>query len=120
MTQPADERQNSAPPTASPSRITRTLLRWLMRPARVAVIETLSPRFRLVDLEGDALRNVAWTTGQKLQVAIGSGLAARTYTPMSWDAGSGRTRMLIFAHGDGPGSRWASGLHEGDTCHFFG
>ena len=51
---------------------------------------------------------------------MGSGLSARTYTPMSWDADSGRTRMLTFAHGDGPGSRWASGLREGDTCQFFG
>ena len=88
----------------------RTLLRWLMRPARVAAVETLSPPFRLVHLEGEALRNVAWTVGQKVQVSMGSGLSARTYTPMSWDADSGRTRMLTFAHGDGPGSRWASGL----------
>jgi NADPH-dependent ferric siderophore reductase len=98
----------------------RTLLRWLMRPARVAAVETLSPHFRLVDLEGEALRNVAWTAGQKVQASMGSGLIARTYTPMSWDAERGRTRMLTFAHGDGPGSRWASGLREGDTCQFFG
>ncbi|UPJ54205.1 siderophore-interacting protein [Bradyrhizobium sp. 200] len=91
-----------------------------MRPARVAAVETLSPHFRLADLEGEALRNVAWTAGQKVQVSMGSGLCARTYTPMSWDADSGRTRMLTFAHGDGPGSRWASGLREGDTCQFFG
>lgn len=120
LTQPADEPQNSAPPPAPPGRVTRTLLRWLMRPARVAAVETLSPHFRLVDLEGEALRNVAWTAGQKVQVSMGSGLSARTYTPMSWDAESGRTRMLTFAHGDGPGSRWASGLREGDTCQFFG
>jgi ferric-chelate reductase (NADPH) len=100
--------------------VTRTLLKWLMRPARVAAVETLSPHIRLVDLEGEALRNVVWTVGQKVQVAMGSGLSARTYTPMSWDADSGRTRMLTFAHGDGPGSRWASGLREGDTCQFFG
>ena len=120
MTQLADEPQNSAPPFAPPGRVMRTLLRWLMRPARVAAVETLSPHFRLVDLEGEALRNVAWTVGQKVQVSMGSGLSARTYTPMSWDADSGRTRMLTFAHGDGPGSRWASGLREGDTCQFFG
>ena len=120
MTQPADDSQNSAPPLAPTGRVTRTLLRWFMRPARVAAVETLSPHFRLADLEGEALRNVAWTAGQKVQVSIGSGLSARTYTPMSWDANSGRTRMLTFAHGDGPGSRWASGLREGDTCQFFG
>lgn len=96
------------------------LLRWLMRPARVSAIETLSPRFRLIELEGESLKDVAWTAGQKIQIAMGSGLSARTYTPMSWDTGSGRTRLLAFAHGDGPGSRWASGLREGDTCQFFG
>jgi ferric-chelate reductase (NADPH) len=91
-----------------------------MRPARVATVETLSLHFRLVDLEGEALRNVNWTPGQKVQVAMGSGMSARTYTPMSWDADSGRTRLLAFAHGDGPGSRWSSALREGDTCQFFG
>jgi ferric-chelate reductase (NADPH) len=91
-----------------------------MRPARVATVETLSLHFRLVDLEGEALRNVNWTPGQKVQVAMGSGMSARTYTPMSWDADSGRTRLLAFGHGDGPGSRWSSALREGDTCQFFG
>jgi NADPH-dependent ferric siderophore reductase len=91
-----------------------------MRPARIAAIETLSPHFRLIELEGEALKDVAWTAGQKIQVAMGAGLSARTYTPMSWDTARGRTRLLAFTHGDGPGSRWASGLHEGDNCHFFG
>lgn len=120
MNPPADDRQNSAPQPAPPGRVTRTLLRWLMRPARVAAVETLSPHFRLVDLEGEALRNVAWTAGQKVQVSMGSGLTTRTYTPMSWDADSGRIRMLTFAHGDSPGNRWARSLREGDTCQFFG
>ena len=103
-----------------PGYVTRTLLRWLMRPARVAAVEVLSQHFRLVDLEGDALRGVAWVVGQKLQISMGTGLTARTYTPMSWDAERGRTRLLTFAHGDGPGSRWASQLREGDGCQFFG
>ncbi len=120
MTQPADEPQNLAPPFPQPGPVTRTLLRWLMRPARVAAVKTRSPHFRLVELEGEALKNVAWTAGQKVQVSMGSGLSTRTYTPMSWDTASGRTQMLTFAHGDGPGSRWASDLNEGDTCQFFG
>jgi ferric-chelate reductase (NADPH) len=120
LTQPAHGAQNSAPLPAPPGRITQTLLRWLMRSARVAAVETLSRYFRLVDLEGEALRNVAWTAGQKVQVSMGLGLSARTYTPISWDADRGRTRLLTFAHGDGPGSRWASGLRVGDACQFFG
>ncbi len=112
--------RDPALPTVSQGRITRTLLRWLMRSARVAAVETLAPQFRLLHLEGDALRDVAWTTGQKVQVSIGSGLGARTYTPMSWNAGAGSTRLLAFTHGDGPGSRWASGLRAGEGCQFFG
>lgn len=120
MTQPADRPEDSAPPFAPSGQVKRTLLKWLTRSARVAEVEKLSPCFRLVDLEGEALRNVAWTTGQKVQLSMGSGLSTRTYTPMSWDADRGRTRMLTFAHGDGPGSQWASSLREGDICQFFG
>ncbi|MET4762243.1 ferric-chelate reductase (NADPH) [Bradyrhizobium ottawaense] len=120
LNEPAHEPQTSEPSRAPQGRVTRMLLRWLMRPARVAGIKTLSPHFRLVELEGEALRNVAWAAGDKIQVAMGSGLSARTYTPMWWDAGNGRTRLLAFAHGEGPGSRWASSLREGDSCQFFG
>lgn len=120
MTRPTDAQKTATPPLPPPGRVTRTLIRWLMRPARVAAVETLSPHIRLVDLEGEALKGVAWAIGQKIQVAMGSGLSARTYTPISWDAGRGRTRLITFAHGDGPGSRWASGLGAGATCQFFG
>lgn len=107
-------------PTATPGRVARALRRWMMRPARVAAVQTLSPRFRLIDLEGEALTGVAWLPGHKVQVAVGSGLSSRTYTPMSWDADSGRTRLLAFLHGDGPGSRWAAGLLQGESCQFLG
>lgn len=105
---------------AEPGRVTRALLQWLMRPARIAAVETVSPHFRMIEFEGDSLKDVAWTAGQKIQVAMGSGLSARTYTPMSWDAERGRTRLLAFMHGDGPGSRWAGTLRPGDGCHFLG
>jgi len=98
----------------------RTLTRWLMRPARIAAVESLSPRFRLIDIEGDALKDVAWSAGQKVQVSINSGLATRTYTPMSWNAEAGRTRILGFAHGEGPGSRWVQSAAVGGACQFFG
>lgn len=107
------------PPT-TPGRVTRALRRWIMRPARVATVETLSPHFRLIDLEGEALKGVTWLPGQKVQVAIGSGFSSRTYTPISWDANAGRTRLLAFLHGDGPGSRWAASLLQGEGCQFLG
>lgn len=115
-----DQPRMSEPSKPPQGRVTRMLLQWLMRPARIARIEVLSPRFRSIALEGDALKGLAWTVGQKIQVAMGSGLSARTYTPMSWDAENGRTTLMAFAHGSGPGSRWASSLQEGDMCWLFG
>lgn len=105
---------------AKPGGVARALLRLMTRPARVAAVEALSPRFRLIDLEGDGLKGVAWSPGQKVQVVIGSGLSTRTYTPLSWDAESGRTRVLVFLHGEGPGSLWADGLLAGQDCQVLG
>lgn len=120
MSHPDQLSRESALSPAEPGPVTRTLLRWLMRPAHVTRVQAVSPHFRILDLEGNALRGIAWSAGQKIQVAIGSGLSARTFTPMSWDGVHGRTRLLVFAHGDGPGSLWASGVREGDICQFFG
>ncbi|MDE1147939.1 MAG: siderophore-interacting protein [Azospirillaceae bacterium] len=103
-----------------PGRVAQTLRRWLMRTARVAAVESLSPYFRRVRLEGEELVDAAWEQGQKIQVAMGTGLSARTYTPISWDNDRGATDLLIFTHGDGPGSRWASRLRAGAACQFMG
>lgn len=108
------------PPPTTPGRVTRALLRWMMRPARVAAVETLSPHFRLIDFAGEALKGVAWLPGQKVQMAIGPGLSTRTYTPVFWDAHAGQARLLAFLHGDGPGSHWAAGLRKGESCQFLG
>ncbi|GLK69069.1 siderophore-interacting protein [Hansschlegelia plantiphila] len=101
-------------------RLSRALLGLLMKRATVVATKRLTDRFRLITLEGSALEGVAWTPGLKIQIAMGSAFVARTYTPIEWDIEGGRTQILTFAHGDGPGSRWASGLSEGDTCQFFG
>ena len=97
-----------------------------MRPARLAAVETLSPHFRLITLEGAALKDVGWTIGQKLQVAMGTGMTARTYTPIFWDAAAGRTQLLAYLHDLGtgqdaaPGSHWAAGLTVGTQYRVFG
>ncbi|MGV0762417.1 siderophore-interacting protein [Tistrella mobilis] len=123
MTSTFEPRTDAAP---QPGRIARTLQSWFMRPARVAAVETLSPHFRLITLEGAALKDVAWTIGQKLQVAMGTGMTARTYTPIFWDAAAGRTQLLAYLHDLGtgqdaaPGSRWAAGLAVGAQYRVFG
>lgn len=104
----------------SPGGLGRALIRLMMRPAWVASCESLGARFRLVTLEGAALTGVSWAPGQKIQVAMGSAFVARTYTPIDWDAAQGRTRILGYAHGEGPGSDWLRSLAPGAQCDLFG
>lgn len=103
-----------------PGKIGKALVRLLMKPATIAACEAIGDRFRLITLEGPALQNVQWLPGQKIQIAMGSAFAARTFTPIEWDASAGRTRILVFAHGTGPGSAWAGHAKRGDECYLFG
>jgi NADPH-dependent ferric siderophore reductase len=98
----------------------KLLRRLLGKHATITAIDSIGAQFRLVTLEGPDLRGVAWTPGQKLQVAMGSSFAARTFTPIEWDAEAGRTRILGYAHGEGPGSKWLLDARIGDECDFFG
>ncbi|MFT4251108.1 MAG: siderophore-interacting protein [Caulobacter sp.] len=103
-----------------PGRLGRALIQLIMRRARVVSCEPVADRFRLVTLQGAALAGAAWAPGRKIQVAMGSAFVARTYTPMDWDAVDGRTRILGYAHGEGPGSAWLRALRPGDECAVFG
>jgi NADPH-dependent ferric siderophore reductase len=92
----------------------------LMKQARVAAAETVAAGFRLITLESPAFRGLPWTPGHKLQIAMGSAFVARTFTPIEWDAAAGRTRILGYAHGSGPGSAWIGASEPGDACDVFG
>lgn len=93
--------------------------RFLFRDATVARIDHLTPRFRRLLLRGSALRSVRWTPGDKVQVFLPE-VGMRTYTPARWDAQSGETELLVYVHGDAPGSRWASALQLQDRVQLFG
>ena len=103
-----------------PGRLTKALTRLWMKPAAITANEQLGKRFRLITLEGPALEGVAWLPGQKVQIAMGSAFVTRTYTPIDWDASTGRTRILGYTHGDGPGSTWVRTAAPGDECDIFG
>lgn len=90
-----------------------------MKSVTVRASRELGEQFRLVTLSGESLRRVRWRPGQKVQVAIGS-WAYRTFTPISWDADGGSTELLLFLHGDGPGSVWGRALSPGSSCTLFG
>lgn len=100
--------------------LSRFLIRLIMKRATVTANEALGDRFRLVTLEGPGLRDVAWTPGQKIQIAMGSAFAARTYTPLTWNAVEGRTCILGYAHGVGPGNDWLRAAVPGSSCDIFG
>jgi ferric-chelate reductase (NADPH) len=98
----------------------RVLSRLVMRPARVSDVAVLAEDFRLIHLEGESLKHCAWAPGNKVQIKIGGGFAMRTYTPIDWDNATGKTRILAYCHGSGPGSVWARGVTAGDERQIFG
>ena len=103
-----------------PGRFGRALIRLLMKPARIVENTPLAEGFRRLTLESPAFKGLPWVPGQKIQVAMGSAFVARTFTPIDWDADAGRTRIVGYAHGDGPGSAWIADAQPGDSCDVFG
>ncbi len=103
-----------------PGGFSKALLRLFMKRAVIVATENLAGRFYLLTLESPAFRGVAWQPGQKVQIAMGSAFVARTFTPVEWDAAAGRTRLLGYAHGAGPGSDWLRSARKNDECDVFG
>ena len=92
-----------------------------MRRAHVDAVDDLNAQFRMITLSGDGLKGADWTPGDKVQIQLKLGSwVKRTYTPLHWDPIEGRTRVLVYLHGDGPGTAWARGTRAGDTCLLFG
>jgi NADPH-dependent ferric siderophore reductase len=98
----------------------RTITRLLMRSARVTGVSKLSDAFLLTDFQGEALKDVSWQPGDKVQVKLDIGLTTRTYTPITWNPIEGTTQFLAYCHGGGPGSEWARHAAVGDEWQLFG
>jgi NADPH-dependent ferric siderophore reductase len=98
----------------------KALLRLFMTRAIIVAAENLAGQFYLLTLESPAFRGVAWQPGQKVQIAMRSAFVARTFTPVEWDAATGRMRLLGYAHGAGPGSDWLRAARKNDQCDVFG
>lgn len=107
-------------PDLRPGGLSRIVRKVLMKPATVMKVERLGERFRLVTLHSPAFRSAAWHAGQKVQIAMGAGIATRTYTPADWRAADGTVRILANVAADGPGSTWMADLEPGRTCDVFG
>jgi NADPH-dependent ferric siderophore reductase len=105
---------------SKPGPLRKAVTRLWMKPAIVTANEPLAGRFYLITLEGAALKGIAWLPGQKVQIAMGSVFVTRTYTPIEWDASTGRMCILGYAHGEGPGSAWVRSVARGEECEIFG
>jgi NADPH-dependent ferric siderophore reductase len=103
-----------------PGLVERTLGRLFLHPVNVIAATSVSPRFRLIDLECVAFESHRWSPGQKVQIKTGGALETRTYTPLRWDGARGVTRIMAFAHGEGPGSEWVRRARPGERCQVFG
>lgn len=103
-----------------PTRFDRLMYRIFARDLTALSTEEIAPGFWLITLQSDALRGFSWVPGQKIQVAMGSALVARTYTPIRFDSGSGQFQLIAYAHGAGPGAAWVRTMRPGDVFKVFG
>jgi ferric-chelate reductase (NADPH) len=99
-------------------RVSAAAVGVLLRSATVTAVADHGD-FRTIDLTGDRLRELDWVPGDKIRIRAGA-LALRTYTPISWDGPGGRTRIVAYLHGHGPGSEWSRAALVGSSCQLRG
>lgn len=100
--------------------ISRFVKNIFLTKGHVASAEKLSEHFHLVSLRGEELKNARWTPGDKIQINMGIGFSTRTYTPISWDAESGQTQIIVYLHGDTPSSQWTRHACPRQAVEFLG
>jgi NADPH-dependent ferric siderophore reductase len=100
--------------------LSRAVARIIARRATIAAKKNLTDDLVAITLEASGFKGMAWTPGDKRQIAMGSVFDTRTYTPIEWDAERGQTRIIGFAHGSGPGGARLREAKEGNTCDMLG
>lgn len=91
--------------------------KWLFRELTIEANDEVAPRFRQLTLGGD-LAGARFSAGDKVQVLLEAGF--RTYTPFAFDAQRNSIAILVYSHGDAPGSIWAREAKVGDSLRVFG
>jgi NADPH-dependent ferric siderophore reductase len=98
----------------------KTWRRIFTKQAIVQCVDKIADRFYLITLQSASFKGRSWAAGQKVQIAMGAGFTTRTYTPIDWNPATGVTRILGYAHGDGPGNDWLRTMQPGDQCDVLG
>lgn len=100
--------------------LARLVTRVFFRTAQVAGHVLLTPSLHHITLQGEGLKGVSWTAGDKIQIRLGSGLQTRTYTPIEWDPLRGITRFVAQTLSTGPGSDWVKHAKQGNFVELMG
>lgn len=96
----------------------KTLLKILTHPVHVSRVKEVSPSLRLIRMAGEAIKTLSWSSGDKIKVRVGSKM--RSYTPSTINCEEGWIEIIIFLHGHGIASEWASHVKVGDESGFMG
>ncbi len=91
----------------------------ILERALVAEVNEVSENFRFIDLESESFKSIDLKLGDKIQINTGD-WNFRTYTPVVVQHELGRVGILVYLHGNGPGSKWAKQARSGDALHVFG
>ena len=94
-----------------------TAARLFFRTGEVTAVTEHGASFRTIEMSGDALQDMSWGVGDKVQVRPDlDGFTTRTYTPVCWDTTRGSTTLLAHMPGTGPGSTWVRTVTAGSPC----
>jgi NADPH-dependent ferric siderophore reductase len=76
-------------------------------------ISYLNPLLKKITFKGD-LSKIKFKTGQAIILRVDD-TNYRNYTPSFWDSAEGQFEIIFHLHGNGPGSRYISGLNINDA-----
>lgn len=99
------------------------ILSEALRSARVLSAETLAGCLRHVVIHSDAIATLSgYSPGMELAIYVDGSTQQlrRKYSVFRFRPEQGEIELLIYLHGQGPGSRWAAQLRPGDTLWFRG
>lgn len=106
--------------TATENTIIGLLEKTVLKRGRVTGIRPWEPgTFLEIDLHLPGTDMSRWEEAQHIKCRVSS-YTFRDYTPAGWDAPTRTCTLYIDAAHEGPGSRWARAVREGDAFYYAG
>lgn len=102
------------------SRFARLVKKWVLRDVTLQRKQQLSRDFVLLEFSVNYRNPIAWVPGDQVQLSLGPGFIARTFTPTHWNSQTQSFQILIYLHNQGPGCHWAANSAVGMQSSMFG